>query len=149
MPVWVSTRVYKFDRICQNLPDSVVTGHLKFATDHPKISTIHPKFRFGHVRIFSPQRIFKPWLPPNTPHRDGPAHHHVHHPLQLFLLRENVVQTKEHRDHISMVYAVLLQGANRAQPRGLCQRHRRRVPKGQKPHRRPLSNIQQLQVVQH
>jgi hypothetical protein len=34
-------------------------------------------------------------LPPDTASRGGPACDHVHHPLRLFLLHKNAVQTEE------------------------------------------------------
>jgi hypothetical protein len=74
-------------------------------------------------------------LPPDTPCRGGPAHHHVHHSLRLFLLRKNAVQTKERRGHRTVVYAVLFQRTNRVQPRGLCRLHHHEVPIEQQSHR--------------
>jgi hypothetical protein len=53
------------------------------------------------------------------------------------------------KGHISTVYAVLLQGANKAQPGGLCPRHYRKIPQGQKPYRQCGINLQQPEVVQH
>jgi hypothetical protein len=67
-------------------------------------------------------------LPPDTPCRGGPACHHVHHSLRLFLLRKNVVRAKEHWGHIPMLYVVLFRRANRVQPRGLCRWHHCEFP---------------------
>jgi hypothetical protein len=43
----------------------------------------------------------------------------IHHPLRLFLLCEDVVPAEECGGHLLVFYAVLLQGANRAQPESL------------------------------
>jgi hypothetical protein len=41
-------------------------------------------------------------------------------PFSCFCYIKNAVWTKEHWSHLSMMYAVLFQRANRAQPGGLC-----------------------------
>jgi hypothetical protein len=65
-------------------------------------------------------------LPLDTPHQGRLACHHVHHSIRMLLLRENVVQTKECGGHLPVVYAILFQRANRAQPDGLCSQHHRK-----------------------
>jgi hypothetical protein len=53
-------------------------------------------------------------LPLDTPHWGRPTRHHIHHSLQMFLLCENAVQTKERGGHLPAVYAILFQGTNQA-----------------------------------
>jgi hypothetical protein len=50
-------------------------------------------------------------------------------PFGYFYYEKNVVWTEERRGHIPVVYAILLQGTNRAQPGGLCQRYHHEILK--------------------
>jgi hypothetical protein len=49
-------------------------------------------------------------------------------PLGCFCSVKNVVRIKERGGHLPMVYTVLFQSANRAQPGGICRRCRHEDP---------------------
>jgi hypothetical protein len=74
----LTTRVYKFDRIHQNLADSMVTDFSKSSTAYPKFSTVHTKFGTIYLKFsikirFVMSKFFHPTKFLNTAN-------HWHHP---------------------------------------------------------------------
>jgi hypothetical protein len=70
-------------------------------------------------------------------------------PINCFCYVKNAIWTEEREDYILVVHAILLQRANRVQPRGLCQCHHDKILKEVQPHLGLGRNLQQPLMVQH